>query len=355
MLLLISSSVLHFTEFHFSVVDTKVIKTSFQTKLNHPHPLLSAWQKLSLGVQQGVLECFFLSMNKVERVLISIPWTLDKMFQIFDGPGIFSQVLEPHLILNDTILYKTSTFQSVIHEYHLKTTKITAVDFSPEQQKISSYFMMRANSERNRTYLGVDSLMVFSFTTSAGFYIRVANIDIHHSLNFNTEDCRYAGVATNENAEPLCPKYVALPKDPKHKEYQFPNLYSTNNTMLLILYAYGEYGHMNASFTLGTTRCKAIVVDTCNQNKHQITLPPGCKFLPNLQKFLLEGDCLILQHTKSGNASKTEQNGNKVPKLIQAAADVWLEIDNSLIIFLAISGFLRGEQTRTLSNLLAHF
>ncbi len=338
-LLAVKPLVTFHTHIMYSVINANQIISLVTHTRYKPAP---EWRFLLIKTKL-VCEKYHIQQEKVHLLhitdLVKACW-----MEIFDGPGTLSPKLKTTSQSGDQNIYITSSFQcfvflccsGVLSDIYWKSSFV----FEAKQKRIDQHvFVTRVEyMEQQRRLASRWSVHVTKVTTIEQSIISITTnyLISTHSRN---ELCTFAGLSAHEGHNnpqglitTICFQYSLL--------FAHRNIYSTSNSMLLILHSYQEYGSQNVSLTLSRTTCKVQKINAC--------LKKAATVLP-----LSSDSCVILQmqnHMKTyfsktsifkGNVSCNEQFIR-----FRVGGPDWAEIH------IRITGYLKGRYTRRQSFVL---
>ncbi len=271
----VSYVVIHDIQFLFSVVDTDTVFTSKTLKTHS-----TTRQKKQLLMQQmyilhntRALNIWYLCVNKIQRIKVQSDGNEIQSF--FDGPG--SQSPDKTLQIKKSKHAITSSFQCVVYAFSCNDI-CSKMSYFP--WNITKHQDIRVKSNQMFTVgfpANVGNCLVFCvflYETSFSFHINVSVTGMSF-VGMNPTDCRFGGISTTENMNETtnhCMKLSSTTsresKTAMKDEYQFPNLYSFSNKLVLVLYFYQEYVSMKVSLKVSVTECNVVQIDPCALKDH---------------------------------------------------------------------------------------
>ena len=286
---------------------------------------------------------FTFNVQKYQNIILISTLPPD-FIEVYDGPGTLSPVI-PN---NKKSIYKTSTFQCLVHiwQFYSKNLKnfSKSLKMSIQQSKIKDYYKMHSNSSINLIHLIDRSKLLMAEVDNSFIKLTINKLKYN---SYNNPLCTFGGITTftliNDSFTKVssnCISYDGF--------YRYRNMYSTSNKFLIVLYSYKVYGSLKINMTLSTTNCKAVTINTC-------ALQYLCKNLENelckqfqvernktldLRKVSLRlsvspGQCFILQMTQKlnkdiGNCNISEITHNSV-------------LESGILINFHVSAYIDGR------------
>lgn len=267
--------------------------------------------------------------------------------KVHDGPGIRSRQLNRMISTESLHRYISSTFQVVVYHYNkqLNSTIFSYLShpvLEKENLVVGSHVLHYAIPSVD--LCGERRLCLIKLKTEDRFSINITLSGFTYKGHKDTEHCDYAGaVAIHDKLQnntklafvecvkqtyrTTCPRkcYKAglAYTDPKyiscHKviyKYNSPevtehkSLFSESHESLLIFYSYKEYGSLKLNLALSATACKSIVLDFCENKRHDAIYKnerekyPFANY-PKTTFFLWKINCAILQFIRKKEAEYT--------------------------------------------------
>ena len=272
---------------------------------------------------------------------------------LFDGPGPLSKPLtfctnfsqmgnKQHVI--------TSSFQCVIYCYNCRE-----LSYIPLKQKIQGQikkFVVSPGFLQNIIYpyhCQSKPTCFLNIETSSALHLNLSVGDMLYFGQNNTQACPYAGVAVYENEIKISTICVKTNNrfeiaNYQHSKYVFQNIYSSNASLLLVIYSYKEYGDIQFTLRISTTRCQLKLLVFCiSQEFSQVGLKSRYKH-SSRDKVVLPtkaDKCTILQFSLSRVKNPYFQNGKPKEKcLVTVHTENVLEFGQDIQIY--VTGFFRG-------------
>ncbi len=246
----------------YSVMDKRQVES-----ISHPTNMSSKpeWAVLFVGTK---LWCEKYSFHQEKTHILHIVMVLISGYwmEIFDGPGTLSQQLRPTSCLGNQRSYLTSSFQCIVFVYYTS-------DFVPSAHAKSGFqFQVNEQQEDQEIFVNkptaLPQCITFSghvcatkLTAKEHFHISVTVNNLTTSYKRN-ELCTFGGLAAYEGNTSSKAHIVT-------SCFQFSNvfrdrtIYSSNNSLLIILYSYQVYGSLNISVNISTTTCSKRTIDAC--------------------------------------------------------------------------------------------
>ncbi len=138
-------------------------------------------------------------------------------------------------------------------------------------------------------------MCVFKLNTELGYHVNLSVVNMTHKGENNTPACEFAGLSAFDSdmeISTLCVKpdfnfdILKMPHYGTNNLYSFPNIYSANSNMTLVLYSFEAYAHAKVTFMISTT--------TCTPMRKQICESTAIELLEE------KGQCTVLQIIFSG-------------------------------------------------------
>ena len=161
------------------------------------------------------------------------------------------------------IIYKSSTFQMIA--CLLKSSYLTMeLSFVQKSNNVLSQFLKP--SSKSTIYYPQEpscyhfTICILQLNTSHGFFIKVETKSFIYQ-GYNSSECAFGGLAAydyiNGTHEELIHFCTTQDSSRQHR-----NVYSSSNTLILILYSYNYYLKLlKINLSASTTKCKKITID----------------------------------------------------------------------------------------------
>ena len=225
-----------------------------------------------------VLEKFHLLDQKFKY--FNITFSVENSFtrEIFDGPGTLSKIIQPHF-QNDRQVYMTSTFQCIIYVYLESMTKGYDIAFNTITIPVQSEVMFNNKDEIN--YINYPNcsrnsdICVIMIKAMELYKINLTVNSVISTLKRN-DLCSYGRLSTFDNSNQSKAELSTLCMNHSFV-HKYENIYTTQSSMLLILYSYPEFGKLSITVELRASKCKLVNFNTCMSTEFTVTFPEtGC-------------------------------------------------------------------------------
>lgn len=307
------------------------------------------------------LNIYRIVVSKLLVISVRIKMLKKLPLDVYDGPGILSKMIASKTSIlnkpNDAILVTTS-FQCVILMYnHSALITFSSLDY--DKNNISQNFLLVPGSSLNITYpndcsIDVDIMCYFEVETDPGFQLNVSVANMMYSGENNTANCSFAGVAAYNNQTEISTNCIKIHSSfeiakKNYPYYVFQNVYSSYNSLVLVLYSYKQYGNINISLLISTTTCKPKQANFCDEpfaksegNNKQLFLTA---LITKTTKFVTshnEEQCIILQFAPS------KVHIHKLPKDKMPIERCIIQVSHTNIeesvrnVHFNVTGFFRG-------------
>ena len=213
-----------------------------------------------------------LQVERFQRLTIFTLISNHELIEVYDGPGILYNVLEPYVPTNEggkLLQYTTTTFRSVIS---LCTENNPMSNFihvlyeaimSMNTQKV--IYVKKKNdvqitSERELNYT---EIAIIRFKTVLHYFLNITVLQMNY-MGKNHSSCGFAGmtsydIAGNETLKRLS----TICHHNNNQDYKHGNTYSQESQMLLVMYSYKKYSNFSLILSVTTSQCKATRIITC--------------------------------------------------------------------------------------------
>ena len=292
--------------FFYSVIDTNRM---YSCPTNEVQYMKQWWfvPKFKTEVQM-----FHLLTEKYQIIKVAAPKTFN--VEIFNGPGMLSEVLLPLNQTDKTNMYLTSAFQCVIYLWIKSSSyRLLNYDFFSKYTNFETGIDKMTTPLKqikfpNARYSTHPIVSILKLTTHQNYFLNISNLkflysDVHHpkqydplKINyvmsqstkyFQAIFCDFAGfVAYNvvNNSHEKISSVCSF--SPKHQ-----NIYSSTSKVLLAMYMYPEYEKVTIKMTVSITHCSLIRINTCTfELPCKFTDGSQCSYLQQLTNF--ESNCI---------------------------------------------------------------
>ncbi len=335
---------------YFSVVDNKIRNIP-------PAPTLPRSLKciISSVVDPVVLQIFRVVVRKFLVVTIHFEMFPELQLKVFDGPGPLSRLLLFPTNVSQTGNKQqvvTSSFQCEIHCYNCRK-----LAYSSSRQPIKPHIeklLVYPGSSDDITYPDhcySNPACLVTVETTPGFHLNLSVVDILYFGQNNTDTCSYAGLSAYESESEISTTCVKTNNrlelaNYQYTKYGFQNIYSSNHSLLLVFYSFKEYGNIQLTMRISTTRCKPKPVAFCDSyDFNQLELKSRYKHTSRGKVVLLEKateECNIVQFSLNWVKGSFFKDGNPKAKCVMTVATEHV-LDFGKIAQMNVTGFIRGK------------
>ena len=279
------------------------------------------------------------------------------VMEVYDGPGTLSPLLKP----THNKVYFTSTFQCTLYLWKYTKTKkldfIDVINYLVDPKRITKEMHINSTTKQIISYSQHIQTKVntFKLMTKADFTL---NITISHLTFQDIDDplCMYNGLTTYQMKNDSFTEMSTVCSNPSYN-YKFRNIYPKTPLVLLILYAYKEYGNISINIILSVTECKPVTINSCDftpprsyiyyyeyQQKHSKVILVNSTYIPDnrpghshINYFIDVGKCLIFQFTY--NITRIHKHECEITKFGHAIIE-----QTGIVVNYNISGYIEGIQ-----------
>ncbi len=257
----------------YSVIDKKQI-VSVSPQLQ-PTPGRPVW---AVVLTRTHIHCekFHLEQERTNRILIVLSQSSESWVEIFDGPGTLYQKLNANCNSEETKSYLTSLFQCVVFVRHSQRSFTknlnTNFTFQGQQKPIDHYLVLNQTAQQDQHPGSNSNINMTKVKTHKYFHVNVTitSLTISHKRN---KMCHFGGLAAYERDSQV-KNNIAILCSQHSYVFKHRNIYSTNNSLMLIVYSYHEYGSLNVSLDISRTACDKTHVDACMRAEPTVLLLP---------------------------------------------------------------------------------
>ncbi len=278
-LLLPQASLVHL-DLSFSVWDSRIIRQH----LKPYHLQCLDWHIEFIASKVSILKYLF-SGQKYEFIKLYILRDQDKRdifdeISVYDGPEIMHKSLK-----SSSNVYETMAFQC--------TTLVTLKDSFIEKAGLyaihHSFQMHYSKHKLNNVHILGETEFYFS-SFKSNFLIQRVQLSVGTigkvRLNYlqtsgrQCATCRFAGLSMFDFVEPGYNEFSTV-CDSSINTYQFFEIHSLSNEMLLVFYAYEAFAHLKISLSVSQSQCSSKRINICQFS-----------YFPNVHRGRYVGDFL---------------------------------------------------------------
>ncbi len=207
---------------------------------------------------------YFVKTKKFNRLQLLIQRKGVVRIAVWDGPGFLSTQLQAvHTHLNFTVFW-SRTFQC---------TLILLAVSSLQSYNGLQYTAVR-NDILNTVFVNKTQSVTITFSDPSNFqsawilqlvsaqHMRL-NISVNHYIYHGVANwmCQFAGISAYDVITETLTEFSSICHSAPG--YKHRNIYSTNSSILLVLYVYPEYGQVSISFGVQSTTCQVFSLNLC--------------------------------------------------------------------------------------------
>lgn len=311
--------VVHDIKLSFSVVDNgKLHSIPMPTWFKRTHYGHNFWKALVSAVffphSVVLLQVYKLETLKYQVLSVILTAIEGSAVELYDGPDTLSTSLRfTPISQEDIIPFETSSFECLIYTYNFNKSLSYSAKYNT-RESVTNHIVIKPGTFVNVWFPSLEfcnskDICIFFLKTDNSHKVNLSrtNIKFHGQ---HRDDCRYAGTTTYEGGKEIttyCPKmFCAFETSESTGGIFLPqNDYSSNNTMLLVIYLFREYGHLTTNFRITTTHCKPFIINVCERKYRTAEHMTGL-FYVQMAEYPFnvdENECIILQltyNTQSG-------------------------------------------------------
>ena len=237
-----------------NIISNEVIRKGFQ-KLLYIH---------KIDIVQKELLTFHIYVTKFKTVCININNMTYFHYTIIDGPSF----LERHFVPN-AVRFCASTFQLILQTYTTRDEEINPSNL--QYYGVESNFshkIVLSNINKTIKIPGfycpkVHSMFcILQFETTSNKHVNLTLLEVLYT-GMSTTDCIYGGIAAYDNERhilDICDDYGT------YRPHRY--IYSTNSTLMLVIYTYPAYSSLEINMNISTTICQPIQLNICEIAEH---------------------------------------------------------------------------------------
>ena len=227
---------------------------------------------------------YYISVRKLARVIIKNITSKHHGFLVFDGPGYLS----PTMNATKNVII-TSTFQCLVLVF-LTGDKMT----NNEQFKFISKTLSTDNIVINVTNTSMfnipqlkcmKNVYISLFLAESGYEVNITAIVVKSTNPYNI-NCLYAGLVTGERVANDYKESKTICEVNSVSRGQSISFYSSNSSLILVMYWYKKYSEIDASVMVSQTKCKPVIINPCHFNTFCLEYIPKCQsYLDKVTRF----------------------------------------------------------------------
>ena len=184
--------------------------------------------------------------------------------EVYDGPGKLSRRLNSEIQGKNNRMFVLSGFQcSVLTRamYH-NSSRISFGNISLTYKHHDVFHKINISRSTTETISMTDHCLICTwFINNPNEYnINITVYQLQYEGMYNRH-CNFAGLGVFKVQSSIHSEISTLCY--QVKDYSYQSIYSKNNYLQLVHYAYPEYGTLSVNLTMSTTYCKVIPVNTC--------------------------------------------------------------------------------------------
>ena len=252
-------------------------------------------------------------MYEIIHILCNV--SQHSFMEVYDGPGTLYNLLEPFILSFEMVLYKTTTFQSIILLQTKNSISYYAVtimyikSFSINQHK--EIYVQNNSVQLTSEELTDNTIQILKIEVKVGLFVNITILQINYTGN-NHSSCGLAGVTSYDIIKNGTFKKISTVCHSSNSlEYKYRNIYSQNSVMLLVLYSFKRYSNFTFKLLVSTSKCKATTINICDLKHDPLNLESKKLF------FIKRQSCIVLQlDYGQGNISSFNLNKNHLLALI---------------------------------------
>ncbi len=290
------------TQISYTIMDSNQI-VSYSTLPNSRTKILFQKYVIYFWAGSFSLSRFHIKVDTYKHICFNVSSTDNEDIEIHNGPGTKSKKIRPTQRMHGRNIFKTIKFQSVVF-LRIKHASLNSVlrYFGTASAKSLVYLHNKSSPEKlflNESVCKPFTVCVKSLETDANFFLNISFTFADYKGHKSTGHCDYSGVSTysmREIPEPIsteCTKHMHLKKYSEKDNFltdsggrlsqlflynissfseefttisKYKHIYSESNKLLLVWYAYPEYGMMNVDLRMSVAVCKSIIlkIETCD-------------------------------------------------------------------------------------------
>lgn len=280
--------VLHDTEAFFQIQNTdqliSVSKSGSRTLSSDFCPVYQFKR------HKSTLQVFRISVARF-RQLVLYTQNMEQAYVLHDGPGFLSA---QHKFKNN--VFVCSTFQCTLSHFGVNAV----VNYTVSHKNMTCFTIEIGQNQttivNNQQLCGNYSQCLVQIFTSNISHVNASIISLNFTGQENTMDCLYGGLSFFENdTQHICPEHQPVGNQEKGT---IKPAYSRDESLLLALYQYKEYGRFSFTFEISSTRCKILSLDPCekdNVNVSNLFYTFFCHQINTRYFAVKREECLVLQ------------------------------------------------------------
>ncbi len=304
-----------------------------------------------------LLKVFLVQTLKYKALIFKAAISDKTSLELYDGPGIKSKNFRFEALQNKLqyISFETSTFQGVLYAYNHKISLSYTSQLNRQANQSSLLLIPYNHSEiiifDSHKIRQEDTILICHIQTVVAHRVKLSNLDINYTGEYNSDTCSYAGLAAYEDEYEtitICLKPELNYQSSRNKDlFVFSNIYSKHMTITLVFYHYGKYGNLSVEMTLSTTSCRPALINVCEVSNPKPFIDIFFTHMGEYSFDINAKQCLILQlgyykrQTVFVPSRLTVSGSGQEPQ--RCEADIKGVSERKGKIKLNVTGFLRGK------------
>ncbi len=208
-------------------------------------------------IQNYSVMSYCIKVRKVDHIVLNIT---GKKFVIYDGPGFLSPVLEP----NQNNILRASSFECVL-QILSKINVLYQVQFSSNHTFTAPMVLKSNQSDIIMALPNTEfflPLNIVPLQAEAGSQINATVLSMSY-FGMKSITCKYSGFLAAEYFPYSYQESVALCQYDYGSSVPHKSFFSSNSSLMLVLYSFEHYSSIITTVVISRTKCKGTHVDLC--------------------------------------------------------------------------------------------
>ena len=243
----------------FSVMDSNLLK-SFQ-KVNCSYEY--QFSNIFIFQNSWIVSSYLVQVQKTHKIKMKFPQTYLTFHLVYDGPGSMSDILNSKVNM-DTYFYNCSSFQCLV-KFFTNDIKNIFVNYSSIQLPVMVEKMIQSTGYF--TIFGSQCYIVpcvVLISAPVDLQVNVTILEMSYkskNMELPNTGCIYGGLVFTEGSNEDYLENNPFCKNHNSSQEVSRSYYSSNSTLIMVLYSYEKYSAIEVTLELSLTKCKPITLN----------------------------------------------------------------------------------------------
>ena len=221
---------------------------------------------------------FVIKATKLNHVQIKMTFNSTDSHIIYDGPGLLSSI-----VIGNNNVYNCSYFQCTLHMFLKLHPEGRQVRYTSWTLPIASgtVIVKGQNQITQNTCIKSPCVLVYKKYMRYDINATVTQMTIQGFRTHQVE-CTYGGLLGIEGNKGIFKESLSVCENIDHTVHHSRSFYSSNSTLILILYWYQPYSNITLTLEVSKTECKTTYINyklihaLCHQQHQLEKIPEEC-------------------------------------------------------------------------------